>query len=61
MSIELLEKIHFIMTLIFGIVLSVSFLGIQKQKAAWFKVALFTVVSIIIQQLVYHYFSGVFF
>ena len=56
MSIELLEKIHFIMTLIFGIVLSVSFLGIQKQKAAWFKVALFTVVSIIIQQLVYHRF-----
>lgn len=56
MSIELLEKIHFIMTLIFGIVLSVSFLGIQKQKAAWFKVALFTVVSIILQQLVYHRF-----
>ena len=34
MNIEILEKLHFILTLIFGIVLSVSFLGIHKYKAA---------------------------
>ena len=58
MSIELLEKIHFIMTLIFGIVLSAIFLGVHKHKAAKFKIGLFIVVSIILQQLVYNHFSN---
>ena len=55
-NVELFEKLHFITTLIFGIVLTVTFLGLQKQKASWFKIGLFAVVSIIFQQLFYNHF-----
>ena len=58
MNIEILEKLHFILTLVFGIALSVSFLGIHKQRAARFKIGLFIIVSIIMQQLVYNYFDS---
>ena len=58
MNIEILEKLHFILTLVFGIALSVSFLGIHKQRAARFKIGLFIIVSIIMQQIVYNYFDS---
>ena len=59
LDVKFLAQIHFQMTLVFGIILSASFLGVQKQKAAVFKLALFTVLSIGFQQLFYnHFISG---
>ena len=55
MQVEILSQIHFIVTLIFGIILTASFLGVHKQKKALFKLGLFTVISTILQQLVYNH------
>ena len=56
-NLDILSQIHYILTLIFGIALSASFLGIQKQRAALFKLGLFTVIFSILQQLVYYHFA----
>ena len=47
-NVELFEKLHFITTLIFGIVLTVTFLGLQKQKASWFKIGLFIITLLVL-------------
>ena len=57
MYLDILSQIHFILTLIFGIALSASFLGVHKQKRALFKLGLFTVIFSILQQLVYYHFA----
>ena len=58
MQVEILSQIHFIVTLIFGIILTASFLGVHKQKKALFKLGLFTVISTILQQLVYNHYAN---
>lgn len=56
MYVEVLEQVHFIMTLIYGIALTASFLGIHKQERALFKLGIFTIVITILQQLAYNHF-----
>lgn len=56
LDVKFLAQIHFQMTLVFGIILSASFLGVQKQRAALFKLGIFTVLSIGFQQLFYNHF-----
>ena len=58
MQVDVLSQIHFIVTLIFGIILTASFLGVHKQKKALFKLGLFTVISTILQQLVYNHYAN---
>lgn len=58
MQVDVLSQIHFIVTLIFGIILTASFLGVHKQNKALFKLGLFTVISTILQQLVYNYYAN---
>ena len=56
-NLDILSQIHYILTLIFGIALSASFLDAHKQKGGLFKLGLFTVVFSILQQLVYYHFA----
>ena len=58
MQVDVLSQIHFIVTLIFGIILTASFLGVHKQNKALFKLGLFTVISTILQQLVYNHYAN---
>lgn len=56
-NLDILSQIHYILTLIFGIALSASFLDAHKQRGGLFKLGLFTVVFSILQQLVYYHFA----
>ena len=57
-NVDILAQLHFIVTLIFGIILSASFLGVQKERAGIFKLCLFTLISTILQELVYYHFAN---
>lgn len=52
---ELLEDTHFILTLIFGVILSAAFVGIERTKANYMKLGYFIVVSAILQFLTFKY------
>ena len=52
---ELLEGTHFILTLIFGVVLSAEFVGMERTKANYMKLSCFIVVSVILQFLTFEY------
>ena len=52
---ELLEDTHFILTLIFGVILSAAFVGMERTKANYMKLGYFTVISAILQFLTFKY------
>ncbi|WP_297999452.1 sensor histidine kinase [uncultured Phascolarctobacterium sp.] len=52
---ELLEDTHFILTLIYGVILSAAFVGMERTKANYMKLGYFTVISAILQFLTFEY------
>lgn len=52
---ELLEDTHFILTLIYGVILSADFVGMERTKANYMKLGYFIVVSAILQFLTFKY------
>ena len=44
---KLLEDTHFILTLIYGVILSAAFVGMERTKANYMKLGYFTVISAI--------------
>ena len=55
---ELLEDTHFILTLIFGVILSATLVGMERTKANYMKLGYFTVISAILQFLTFKYFGN---
>ena len=52
---ELLEDTHFILTLIFGIILSAAFVGMERTKANYMKLGCFTIIVSGLQFLTFEY------
>lgn len=52
---ELLEDTHFILTLIFGVILSAAFVGMERTKANYMKLGYFVVISAMLQLLTFKY------
>lgn len=52
---KLLEDTHFILTLIFGVILSAAFVGMERTKPNYMKLGCFTVISAILQFLTFEY------
>lgn len=52
---NILSDAHFLVTLIFGVLLSAAFVGIKRDKESLFKLGVFTVVSAFLQLLAFKY------
>lgn len=55
---EILENLQFLVTLIFGIILSAAFCGVERDKTSLFKMMVFTIVSAFLQLLTFKYWGA---